>query len=248
VGHLVGNTALAYTGGFSLFDVAPVGAKFEPPRFINPFVSPFPGNTNGSVGITSLMWEKSRGTVYASSKYVPVVAGLQTLTVDVQCGVGGERDFPAFASGDNFDTMLLGGETRGIQFVGDHAFVLQRSPPSLVEFDANRNPVAVLETCSSPTFLYKNDAGRGDRLFVNCYDVGEVYVFDPVAAHFERSFSVGRGPAGMVFPRREGQQKVTRAFVVGFSDNDVSVVDLDPTHDTEYHVIQRIGFPSTVPR
>jgi hypothetical protein len=38
------------------------------------------------------------------------------------------------------------------------------------------------------------------------------------------------------------------AYVVGFGDNNISVVDLDPTSPTEYHVIQRIGFPSTVPR
>ena len=39
-----------------------------------------------------------------------------------------------------------------------------------------------------------------------------------------------------------------RAYVVGFGSNNVSVVDLDPTSATRYHVIQRIGFPSAVPR
>jgi hypothetical protein len=36
--------------------------------------------------------------------------------------------------------------------------------------------------------------------------------------------------------------------VVGFGDNNISVVDLEPGSATEYHVIQRIGYPSTVPR
>jgi hypothetical protein len=243
LGHLTGNTTQPYTGGFSVFDVGPDFAVYPQPRYINPFPSPFPGNTTGAVGVTSLMWDSASGTVYATSRFVPQVAGLQTL--DVKCE-GGVRDFPAFPTGENYDTMLAGGETRGIQFAGRdrHAFVLQRSPPALVEFDATRTPVAIVETCSSPTFLYKHNAGRGERLFVNCFDVGEVYVFNPDAIHLERTFQVGRGPAGLVFPADD--PKI--AYVVGFGDNNISVVDLDPASRTEYRVIQRLGFPSTVPR
>jgi len=250
VGHLTGNAALPYTGGFSLFDVSPLGDAFPWPRFVNPFPSPFAPNSNGSVGITSLMWRKESGTVYATSRYTTAVTGLGTLLAATVCGEGGVRDLPAYPNGQFYDTMVAGAETRGIQFVGDRAFVLQRTPPALIEFDASHNPVAILETCSSPTFLYKHDAGRGDRLFVNCFDTGEIYVFNPVATHLERQFQIGRGPAGLVFPNRAENQKV--AFVVGFGDNNISVVDLDPAKDpartTEYHVIQRIGFPSTVPR
>ena len=38
------------------------------------------------------------------------------------------------------------------------------------------------------------------------------------------------------------------AYVVGFGDNNISVVDLAPGSPTEYHVVQHIGFPSVVPR
>jgi hypothetical protein len=247
VGHLTGNANLQpYNGGFSLLDVGPYFAVYPPPRFINPFSSPFPANTNGAVGITSLSWlvdPQGEGKIYATSRFVPQVASLQTLNVECQ---GGVRDFPAFPAGGNLDTMIGGSETRGIQFAGNdgHAFVLQRSPPTLIEFDENRNPTAIYETCSAPTFLYKHDAGRGERLFVNCFEVGEIYVFDPIVGHLERTFQVGRGPAGLVFPS-PGSKVV---YVVGFNDNNISVVDLDPTSLTEYRVIQRIGFPSTVPR
>ena len=245
VGHLTGNAAQPYTGGFSLFDVAPTGDAFPGPRFVNPFPSPFPANNNGSVGITSLMWNEQRGAVYATSRYVPAVTGLGTLIAEAVCGVGGTRDLPAYPNGESYDTMLVGSETRGIQFIGDHAFVLQRTPPVLVEFDANRNPITTLETCSGPTFLYSHYVpGRGDRLFVNCFDTGELYVINPVATHLERTFQIGRGPAGLVFPASDP----TIAYVVGFGDNNISVIDLDPTSLTEYRVIQRIGFPSTVPR
>ena len=99
------------------------------------------------------------------------------------------------------------------------------------------------ETCSGPTFLYQNDAGEGARLFVNCFDTGEVYIFDPAGPTLITTLAVGRGPAGMVFDR-------TRpiAYVLDFTQNDISVVDLAPGSTTQYHVIQRLGFPTVTPR
>ena len=38
------------------------------------------------------------------------------------------------------------------------------------------------------------------------------------------------------------------AYVVGFSANDISVLDLTPKSATQYHLVQRIGFPSVNPR
>jgi hypothetical protein len=37
-------------------------------------------------------------------------------------------------------------------------------------------------------------------------------------------------------------------FIVGFGANNISVVDIKPGSVTENHVVQRIGFPSPVPR
>ena len=98
-------------------------------------------------------------------------------------------------------------------------------------------------TCSSPTFLYKRDMGDGVRLYVNCFDTGEVYVFDPAGPILMTTFQVGRGPAGMIF---DDAHKV--AYVLDFSQNDVSVVDLAPGSATQYHVVQRLGFPTVTPR
>ena len=154
-----------------------------------------------------------------------------------------------FGSGDSFGTSLTGSETRGIQFVKsmagtdvvEHAFVLQRVPPAVVDFYQGI-PSQVLEVCQSPTFLQKNNAG--DRLFVNCFDSGEVYVIDPFVPRVERIFTVGRGPASLVFPENDP----TVAYVVGFSDNNISVVDIAPGSASQYHVVQRIGFANSVPR
>ena len=42
----------------------------------------------------------------------------------------------------------------------------------------------------------------------------------------------------------------TVAYVAGFANNNVSVLDLKPGSPTEYRVVQRIGFPrpTAVPR
>ncbi len=125
----------------------------------------------------------------------------------------------------------------------EHAFVLQRVPPAVVDFYQGI-PNQVIEVCQSPTFLQKNNAG--DRLFVNCFDSGEVYVIDPFVPRVERIFTVGRGPASLVFPENDPTGPL--AYVVGFSDNNISVVDIAPGSPSQYHVVQRIGFPNSVPR
>jgi len=55
---------------------------------------------------------------------------------------------------------------------------------------------------------------------------------------------VGRQPIATVFDATDP----TRAYVIGFGANNVSVVDLDPVSPTRDRVIQRIGFPSATPR
>ena len=254
IGHLSGNSARAFTGGFSLFDVAPTGESsglgdLEKPRFIAPFPSPFTPNSVGSVGITALT-NTSNG-LFASSRYVPQVAGLGSTA---QCP-GMLREIAGYPNGNNFNPPLVGSETRGIRFVNGRAFVLQRSPPALVGFQGS-TPTDVLETCGSPTFLDKypdrrdpsdpNNANSDvpeTRLFVTCFADGEIYVYDPSIPRLVKTFLVGRGPSGLVF---DEPRKV--AYVVGFGDNNISVIDLDPAHETQYHVVQRIGFPRVTPR
>jgi len=243
IGHLSGNSARAFTGGFSLFDVAPLAKNegyLDAPRFIAPFPSPFTPNSIGSVGITALTMT-SNG-LFASSRYVPQVAGLGSTA---QCP-GMLREIAGYPNGNNFNPPLVGSETRGIRFVNGRAFVLQRSPPALVGFQG-ATPTDVLETCGSPTFLDKYPDESPDppetRLFVTCFADGEIYVYDPSIPRLVKTFLVGRGPSGLVF---DEPRKV--AYVVGFGDNNISVIDLDPAHETQYHVVQRIGFPRVTPR
>ena len=257
VGHLNGDTGHAYTGGFSLFDIAPEKDFLPPPEFIAPFPSPFPPNANGLFGVTAFSRRPqgaSAPIVYASSRYTPIVTPLAAAVTCSESQASGQRfrDIAAFPSGFSYSTNIAGSETRGIEFVGDRPFVLQRFPPALVTFSSTPTgmmPASMVETCSNPTYLYQYaPAGQNPRLLVNCYDVGEIDVFDTVAPHLIRGFSVGRGPAGLVFPPSSAFPGRSVAYVVGFGDNNISVVDLTPGSPTELHVIQRIGFPSTVPR
>ncbi len=248
IGHLTGNTARPFTGGFTLFDVTPKGeAPLDTPRLIAPFQSPFSPNSVGSVGVTALSFLDDN--VYAASRYAPQVARLGTTIACPQPG-NTVREIAAFPDGTFYNSPLTGAETRGIAFFQgtDRAFVLQRTPPALIGF-LGTQPTDVLETCGSPTFLdkYSPDAtdpdGPDARLFVTCFADGEIYVFDPAVPRLVKSFIVGRGPAGLVFDR---DKQV--AYSVNFGDNDIAVIDLNPKNTTQYRVVQRIGFPRTAPR
>jgi hypothetical protein len=268
LGHLTGASNRPGTGGVSLFFVQPEGDALPLPRYRGALGMPFPPNQNGFVGVTSLNWRYrldpdpndptirrvTANEVYATSRYVATASGM-TVTESPFCGREGEQEVAIIGAGSSFGSPLTGDQTRGLQFVGDQAFMLQRNPPALIAFSGS-TPIALLETCSSPTFLYKFNAydptdthdGPGTRLYISCQDTGEVYVFDPFIPQLEKVFLVGRAPAGLVFAQENRAPNKPVAYVVGFGDNNISVVDLDPTSSSRYHVVQRIGFPSAVPR
>jgi len=280
IGHLTGSTARPFSGGFSLFDIAPRGdGALDAPRFIAPFNSPVGSNSFGAVGTTAMNVHRNQfggDDVFASSRYVPAVASLGTTATCPTVGAD-VREIAAFGSGINYSSPLGGSETRGVQFLDDveflddpdptkhidrnRAFVLQRSPPTLIGFVASNMAASdFLETCGSPTFLDKypqrdpnapfaNDPPE-TRLFVTCFADGEVYVYDPFVPQLVKTFPVGRGPSGLVFDDTldANGEKRQVAYVVGFGDNNISVIDLKPGSPSQYSVVQRIGFPRTAPR
>jgi hypothetical protein len=268
VGNLRGDTMHPNTGGISLFDVSRAEPR-SPPTFIGPSASFFNPDGNGLFGITSLTL-RDTGDVYASSRY-----GTNVVNVIASFGPGAICDrtmISLIAGSDVYTSPLFGGEIRGIQFLPDpkgvpgegsaqqpeasRAFVLQRVPPALLVFDASTDPRAfgnfasdVLETCAGPTFLQAYDSGEGTRLYVSCFDQGQIYVFDPYVPKLINVINAGRGPAGLAFPRTlRPDRPAALAYIVGFSANDVPVLDLTPMSPTQYHVVQRIGFPSLEPR
>jgi len=215
--------------------------------------------------------------VFVSSRYVPLVSSMTVIGPGSPTDVSSDiLDDVLIPGGDTLNPNLVGSEVRGVEFIeppsnlstnqptyATRAFVLQRVPPDLVGFDISKSddqavnaiPTDVTETCSGPTFLYQYPpsgppgmpgiatADNPARLFVNCFDTGEVYVVDPSIPSLITTLMVGRGPAGMFFDAANSV-----AYVLNFTQNNVVVVDLLPGSPTQYHVVQRLGFPTVTPR
>ena len=252
VGHLRG-------GALSLIDV-----MADPPRLIGFYNNLMPPDQIGQRGVTSLI-NTSPGNFYAGSRFSPRVVGVatagQSSNSNDRAAAEALDNIVVVGNGAQYVSTLSGSETRGIAFIppvsddpagtaqANLAFVLQRVPPILLKFEgANQFPVDALETCNSPTFLYQQGDGVNMRLYINCFEDGEVYVFDPRVPRLVDIIEVGRGPAGLAFPPRNTADDGKLMYVVGFGANNISVVDIEPGSATENHVIQRIGFPSPVPR
>jgi len=262
VGHLRG-------GYLSSIDLDAPGGS---PKLVNVNPGIFPGDINGSTGVTSLTLTSTginTGRIYATSRYVPRAGAFVPISYGQD--IENESTFLANA-GDVFVSPLPGSEMRGIQPIPltHRTYVLQRTPPALIAFNTTGGqniPSDIIEMCTGPTFLVMDpplrpdgDDGTDKLLFVNCFESGQVYVVDPYVARIVAIIEVGRGPAGFVLPQaqqgqqgQQGQPHPDFGYVVGFGSNNVSVVDLRPMLDgqlnrTQYHVIERIGFPDPVPR
>jgi len=138
-------------------------------------------------------------------------------------------------------------DSRGIAFApdGNRAFMINRRPPSLQVFDTSlglqgtpRNLfLGGTDICREASSVVAGDAGGGLRVFVSCFNDGEVYVIDPRAgAAVEAVATVGRGPFGLaISPTRQ------LLFVTNFLGDSLAVIDLDPASETLYRVVLRIG-------
>lgn len=141
-------------------------------------------------------------------------------------------------------------DSRGIAFdpTGNRAYMLNRSPPSLMIFDTSldtsgvpRNRLeGVSDVCREASGLTVADGGIGERAFVTCAATGEVYVVDPNgASSVEAVISVGRSPFSMAAAKTR-----QLLFVSTFLEDSIAVIDLDPTSETFYRVVMRIGVRS----
>jgi DNA-binding beta-propeller fold protein YncE len=166
--------------------------------------------------------------------------------------VPGHSFFPSafFPSGMDIRGLVISADNR-------RAYVLHRNgipsyardnPPALIEVDRSpdaqgrpvNRTVEVVEICSGATELHQHDAGRGPRLYVVCFESGQVYVVDPRLMEVSSVINTGRGPTTLAFAPGDP----TIGYLAGFSDNNVSVIDLRPGSPTENKVVQRIGFPT----
>lgn len=263
VGHLgspVG--AQVDVGGVSVIDVC--APERERPRLADVNRALFPGAR--FQGITSLTLAEPgnpNAPIFATARFTSEVLELTPRGFEgASCAAG--RDIGVVAGNRFVSAAFLpaGVDLRGFLLSpdGQRGYILHRrgsvaDPSALVVIDRRpdsrgapvNRPTDVIEVCGGPTEMVWHDAGRGPRIFVTCFEGGQIYVIDPSLPAVEGVVDVGRGPSRMVFPpSRVGQPSVS--YVAGFADSNIAVIDLQPGSPTEYRVVQRIGFPHSLNR
>lgn len=155
--------------------------------------------------------------------------------------------------------LRAGIDNRGVVFdpSGTRAFISSRSiesrtgvsSPALFVFDVTCAPTgrelnrltAVIDLGPNPGKpAYLERQGRPDRIYVPCGIPGEVYVVDPVLDRVVDIVEVAGGASAVVFS--EGARTgvgVQRAYVSGFRDDAVSVIELDESSPNFHREIAR---------
>jgi hypothetical protein len=140
-------------------------------------------------------------------------------------------------------------DTRGMAFSssGERLYLVNRRPPSLQIYDTSlgvtgfpqNRPIGATDICRQASTLSIADAGDGDRIFVSCFQDGQIYIINPVAGgSIDDIVTVGRGPYTVVTaPSRK------RLYVTNFLEDTVAVVDIEPGSKTRNRVVLRIGEP-----
>jgi hypothetical protein len=202
--------------------------------------------------------------VYAGAQSSAAISGLALQSPRIDCvdGAAGDpgRDLTLVAADSFYSSAFLphGADIRGILFSvdGTTAWVLHKndasistSPAALVAIDRRRTgwngepantPIDFVQVCGGPTEMQMPDAGPGKgRIFITCYDTGQIYVIDPIHMTVTAKIDVGAGPTSLVFSPTEP----TKAYVASFFNSHLSVIDFAPGSRTENHVILRLGLP-----
>jgi YVTN family beta-propeller protein len=149
-------------------------------------------------------------------------------------------DLIGFNSGGSVDT-------RGMAFSpsGDRMYLVNRRPPTLQIFDTSlsstglpRNVgIGATDICRQASTLAVMDSGDGERVYVTCFQDGQVYVVDPRGlGSVEDIITVGRGPYSVVTaPSRK------KVYITNFLEDTVAVIDVAPDSPFQNRVVLRVG-------
>jgi DNA-binding beta-propeller fold protein YncE len=138
-------------------------------------------------------------------------------------------------------------DTRGMKFspTGGRMYLLNRNPPSIQVFDTSpgptgfpqNKPVGASDVCRQASTLVVQDSGDGERVYLTCFQDGQIYVVDPRGeTSVEDIITIGRGPYAVV-----GAANRKRLYVTNFLEDTVAVVDVAPDSPTRNRVVLRIG-------
>ena len=198
-------------------------------------------------------------SLYATARYSTAISAMVLRSpLSAECGDPSRDDLTLFPADSFYASAFLphGADVRGILFSADRleAYVLHRNDADtlanvaaievldrhlLADGTPANTPIDVLEVCGGPTAMQMHDAGRGNRIYVTCYDDGQIYVVDPNALVVTSVIDVGSGPTSLVFSDRDPGV----AYVASYANSHLSVIDFTPGNPTENHVVLRIGLP-----
>jgi DNA-binding beta-propeller fold protein YncE len=141
-------------------------------------------------------------------------------------GVGGN-------TGSSADTRAL-----GFSPTGERLYAINREPPSLQVFDTSSSSnapanrfTAAFDICRVASRL----AVIGERVYVTCFQDGQVYVTDPISGRSD-VIDVGRGAFDITHARSRG-----RAYVTNFLEDTIAVLDVAEASPLRDRVVLRIG-------
>jgi hypothetical protein len=164
---------------------------------------------------------------------------------------------PAFLlSGNWFFTGAT--DTRGMAFSadGNQLYLVSRRPPVLQIWDTSMDETGFpantltgeVDICRQASTVATAQTARGPRVYVTCFQDGQVYVVDPTSSgRTEDIITVGRGPysvvAGHSDPDVDDATHRRRLYITNFLEHTVAVVDIDPASKFYNRVVLRIGVP-----
>jgi DNA-binding beta-propeller fold protein YncE len=262
VGHLtVTANGQVQGGGVSSIDIC--NPRLGNPGFAGLARTTFlPATLSQAVGALSTAdtLDNSATRVYATARYSSEISEM-VLRDPSQAGgcdpnattpLDSPRDLTLVPGESFYSSAFLpnGVDVRGILFSPDGpvAYVLHRNdsnttsnPASLVMIDRSlpadgtqpsNAPMDVLPVCNGPTEMQWNQDKT--RIYITCYDDGQIFVVDPQAFVVTAIIDAGAGPTSLVFsPSDPG-----KAYVASFVNSHLSVIDL-----AEDRVVMRIGLP-----
>lgn len=137
-------------------------------------------------------------------------------------------------------------DARGLAFNADGSrlHIVNRDPAVLHIYDTSDGPdgfprnqfVGGVELCSDASNIEVANLGRGDRAYVSCFPLGQIWVIDPRTETLDAIVDVGRGPHAIALSEQRG-----RLYVANFLEDTIAVIDITPGSATENRVLMRLN-------
>lgn len=121
---------------------------------------------------------------------------------------------------------------------GSRLYELNRTPPSVMTLE-NMVPTAGVDVCREAEHMATIQTADGERLFVTCFQDGQLDIIDPRGASMlVDSIPVGRGPYAAAAAASRG-----KVYVTNFLEDTIAVVDVASGSPTMNRVVMKIGQP-----